>query len=144
MKQISSRFSIAVHALSLIAQFPSQSTGEFIASSVNTNPVIVRKIVGMLKKAGLVTVRAGVGGASLAKAPEEITLLNVYLAVGSTDHGELFNFHDAPNPLCPVGLRIEGALRSHMREAQLAMERKLADVTLRQLIEEMQEQPNMR
>ncbi|HZG85664.1 Rrf2 family transcriptional regulator [Paenibacillus sp.] len=144
MKQISSRFSIAVHALSLIAQFPSQCTGEFIAGSVNTNPVIVRKMIAMLKKAGLVTVRPGVGGTSLTKAPEDISLLDVYRAVGSTDDGELFNFHDAPNPLCPVGQRIEGALRSHMREAQLAMERKLAGVTLRQLIAEMQEQSNTR
>lgn len=134
MKQISSRFSIAVHILSLIAVSPTHNTGDFIAGSVNTNPVIVRKIIAMLKKAGLVDVRPGVGGTSLLKDPDEITLLDVYRAVEVIENGELFNFHDNPNPKCPVGKNIEAVLRSEMQEAQSAMEKSLAQVSLKHLI----------
>ncbi|MCZ4136194.1 transcriptional regulator, partial [Escherichia coli] len=59
MKQISSRFSIAVHTLSLIATMPNECTGDLIAQSVNTNPVIIRRIMSSLKKAGLIDVRPG-------------------------------------------------------------------------------------
>lgn len=138
MKQISSRFSIAVHILSLIAVSTQECTGDFMAGSVNTNPVIIRKIMGMLKKAGLVEVRPGVGGASLLKTPEQITLLDVYRAVEVAEEGGLFNFHNQPNPACPVGRNIENALRAEMNEAQLALEKRLERVTLDQLIKQFQ------
>jgi DNA-binding IscR family transcriptional regulator len=134
MKQISCRFSIAVHTLSLIAMSPSLCTSDFIAGSVNTNPVIIRKIIGMLKKAGLVGVRPGVGGTYLLKDTDQITLLDIYRAVEVIENGELFNFHDHPNPNCTVGRNIESVLRSEMREAQSAMEQRLAQVSLKQLL----------
>ncbi|MCM3747522.1 Rrf2 family transcriptional regulator [Paenibacillus pasadenensis] len=132
MKKISSRFSIAVHILSLISMLP-MPTGDLIAASVNTNPVIIRKIIAQLKKAGLVNVRAGTGGASLSKTPAEITLLDVYRAVEVVDGNELFNFHEHPNPACFVGANIENALRESMLSAQAAMEQELASVTIERL-----------
>lgn len=138
LKQISTRFSVAVHALALISISSGDCTSDFIAGSVNTNPVIVRRILGMLKKAGLVEVRPGVGGASLLKAPEDISLLDVYRAVEVTEEGGLFRFHDEPNPQCPVGRNIEAALRSEMMEAQHAMEHRLAQVSLRHLTAKFQ------
>lgn len=133
MKQISSRFSIAVHTLSLIALSSNDCTGDFIAGSVNTNPVVIRRIMGMLKKAGLVEVRPGVGGASLLKAPEEITLLDVYQAVHVIEENQLFRFHEDPNVKCPVGRNIETVLQAELNEAQSAMEQRLAQTTLSQL-----------
>lgn len=130
MKQISTRFSIAVHTLSLIAAIPNECTGDFIASSVNTNPVIIRRIMGMLKKAGLVDVRPGVGGASLLKDPDQITLLDIYRAVNATEENQLFRIHEKPNLNCPVGRNIEQALQVELRDAQLAMEQRLAQTTL--------------
>jgi DNA-binding IscR family transcriptional regulator len=138
VKQISSRFSVAVHILSLIAISSTECTGDFIADSVNTNPVIIRKIMGMLKKAGLVEVRPGVGGASLLKDPDQITLLDVYRAVDVIEDGQLFNIHDEPNLDCPVGRNIESALRSELMEAQSAMEQRLAQVTLDRLTAQFQ------
>ncbi|RAP73401.1 Rrf2 family transcriptional regulator [Paenibacillus montanisoli] len=135
MKQISTRFSIAVHILSLIAVSPGDCTGDYIAGSVNTNPVVVRRIMGMLKKAGLVDVRPGVGGASLRKRPDEITLLNVYRAVDVIEGNQLFRLHEAPNPVCPVGRNIESVLQSELKEAQTAMEQRLSQTHLGQLIE---------
>ncbi|TVY09011.1 Rrf2 family transcriptional regulator [Paenibacillus cremeus] len=135
MKQISTRFSIAVHTLSLIAVSPRECTGDYIAGSVNTNPVVIRRIMGMLKKAGLVEVRPGVGGASLLKAPEDITLLDVYRAVDVIEDNQLFRVHEGPNVQCPVGRNIESALQSELSEAQSAMEHRLAQTTLSRLIE---------
>lgn len=134
LKQISTRFSIAVHILSLVALCPNECTGDFIAGSVNTNPVIIRRIMGMLKKAGLVDVRPGVGGASLLKSPELITLLDVYRAVNVIEENQLFRVHEGPNIQCLVGRNIESVLQSELKEAQDAMEIRLAQTTLSHLI----------
>ncbi|OAX47231.1 Rrf2 family transcriptional regulator [Paenibacillus sp. AD87] len=137
MKQISSRFSIAVHTLSLVAVVPNECTGDFIAKSVNTNPVIIRRIMSKLKQAGLIDVRPGVGGASLLKDPTDITLLDIYRALEVVEDGELFNFHKHPNPNCPVGSMIEQTLRAELIEAQLAMEQRLKRVTIQQMMDQV-------
>lgn len=135
LKQISTRFSIAVHILSLIAVIPNDCTGDFIANSVNTNPVIIRRIMGMLKKVGLVDVRPGVGGATLLKDPDQITLLDIYRAVNVTEENQLFRLHENPNFKCPVGRNIEKVLQAELEDAQSIMEHRLAQTTLDQLIE---------
>ncbi|MEW4371887.1 Rrf2 family transcriptional regulator [Paenibacillus kandeliae] len=133
MKQISTRFSMAVHTLSLIHLCPLECTGDFIAASVNTNPVVIRRIMGMLKKAGLIEVRAGIGGAYLLQQPEQITLLDIYRAVHVTEENQLFGIHDHSSIACPVGRNIEQVLQQELREAQTAMEQRLARTTLAQL-----------
>jgi DNA-binding IscR family transcriptional regulator len=135
LKQISTRFAIAVHILCLIAINPHACTGDFIAGSVNTNPVIIRKIMGMLKKAGLIEVRPGVGGAALRKNPEQISLLDVYRAVNVVEKNQLFRLHERPNVQCPVGRNIEAVLVKEFEEAQQAMESRLAQTTIKQLVE---------
>ena len=81
--QISSRFTLAVHIFACIDTFKDdyKVTSEFLAGSTNVNPVIVRKILGQLKAAGLVEVARGSGGASIAKPLNEITFLDIYRAV---------------------------------------------------------------
>ena len=139
MKKISSRFSIAVHILSLLAIGSTPYTSEFIAESVNTNPVVIRKIIAQLKKAGLVNVRTGSGGAYLVKDLEDITLLDVFRAVDVVEEDELFNFHEHPNPACPVGANIEAVFRVVLLQAQSAMEQVLAHVTMKQLVSDLTE-----
>ncbi|MDF2924642.1 MAG: Rrf2 family transcriptional regulator [Paenibacillaceae bacterium] len=139
MKQISTRFSMAVHALSLIAMMPNECTGDFIAASVNTNPVVIRRIMGMLKMAGLVDVYAGVGGAYLLKKPEDISLLDVYRAVSAAEADRLFGIHENSNIKCSVGRSIETVLQIEFRTAQAAMEKHLSGVTLGQLVCRFQE-----
>ena len=108
-----SRMTIAVHALAWMALAQRQGravlTSDQVAASVNTNPVIIRRSLGDLGRAGLVRVRHGAGaGWSLARAPEEITLLEVYDAVGQESP---FGMHHAePNLECPVGKGIRPAL----------------------------------
>ncbi|MBB6669446.1 Rrf2 family transcriptional regulator [Cohnella nanjingensis] len=135
MKQLSTRFSVAVHALSLIALYKEDCTGDFIAGSVNTNPVIIRRIMGMLKKAGLVDVRPGVGGASLRKDPNQISLLEVYRAVNVTERDRLFRIHENSNIHCLVGRNIEHVLQAELNDAQTLMEQRLAQTTIGQLVD---------
>jgi DNA-binding IscR family transcriptional regulator len=140
MKKISSRFSIAVHILSLVSMSTTPCTSDFIAGSVNTNPVIIRRIIGSLKKSGLVHVKAGTGGTFLQKPLDEISLLDIYRAVEVVEQDDLFNFHEYPNPDCPVGANIETVLRTNMLTAQKAMEHELAQVTLKQLVTDLSQQ----
>ncbi|MDE3839169.1 transcriptional regulator [Bacillus methanolicus] len=132
--KISSRFTVAVHILSLLALERNKvCTSEWIAGSVNTNPVVIRRVLGMLKKAELVNVRAGTGGASLTKSLNEITLLDVYRAVDVVEEGELFQFHDNPNPNCPVGSNIQPVLELVLLKAQNAMEKVLEEITMEEI-----------
>lgn len=129
--KITSRFTIAVHTLLCIKTFHSEYklTSEFIAASVNVNPVIIRRILGQLKDAGLVVVARGTGGAELARDVSEVTLLDVYKAVESVE-GDLFNFHESPNPACPVGKNVHAVLDKHLRAAQESLEKSLGAVRL--------------
>lgn len=135
--QISSRFTIAVHTLLCIAYFDGtlKTTSNFIAGSVGVNPVIIRKTLGQLKDAGLVSVEVGVGGASLAKDPAGITLLDVFRAAESLGSDTLFSFHERPNPKCPVARLIHPVLDGELAAAQAALEERLRQTTLQDLIE---------
>jgi len=134
---------MAVHALSLIS-VSKDCTGDFIAVSVNTNPVMIRRIMGMLKKAGLVEIRPGVGGASLLRPPGEITLLNIYRAVQLAGDKQLFRIHEHPSIQCPIGRNIEQVLQDELQAAQAALEQRLAQTTLSALNDRVQENESSR
>ena len=132
--KITSRFTVAVHTLLVINTFQDKvkTTSEFIASSVNVNPVVIRRTMQSLKAAGMIDVQAGGGGARLARRPEDITLFDVYSAVDSVE-GDLFHFHENPNPACPVGRNIHAVLDVKLQEAQAALENRLKKTTLADL-----------
>ncbi|WP_044748881.1 Rrf2 family transcriptional regulator [Bacillus alveayuensis] len=139
--KISSRFTVAVHILSLLAlESGAHCTSEWIAGSVNTNPVVVRRIIGKLKKAGLVDVRPGAGGAYLLKEIKEITLLDIYRAVEVVEEGELFQIHEDPNPNCPVGANIQAVLEIILLRAQAAMEKILEEISLEEFVNNLTKQ----
>ncbi len=130
--QISSRFTLAVHILTCIDYFQNQYkvTSDFLAGSTNVNPVVVRKILGQLKAAGIVDISRGSGGATITKPLNQITFLDIYRAVDCVDKGTLFHFHENPNPQCPVGSNIHAVLDDKIAQVQLAMETKLQSMTL--------------
>ena len=134
--QISSRLTVAVHVLLCIEVFKDQRkvTSDFLASSVNVNPVVIRRILQQLKKAGIVSVVRGSGGADVARPLEDITLLDLYNAVECVDGGGLFHFHEDPNQLCPVGRNIHAVLDGRLEEVQTAMEREMSSVTMRDIL----------
>ena len=135
--QFSSRLPIAVHVLLCIRTFDGQEklTSDFLAGSVNVNPVMIRNTLGKLKAAGLVKVDAGIGGAHLTKEPKDISLLDVFLAVEEEE--ALFRFHENPNPACPVGRNVHGVLDGKLDAADDAMRAQLASVSLQALIEDL-------
>ena len=133
--QISSRFTIGLHILTAIDTFQNdyKVTSEFLAGSIQTNPVVVRRILGQLKKAGLIESSQGVAGITIPKPLDQITFYDVYTAVEPVEEGDLFRFHDSPNPDCPVGRNIHRLLDGKLREIQNAMEEKMRRYTLADL-----------
>ena len=133
----SSRYTVAIHILTLLAFCgPEAQTSEFIAGSVNTNPVVVRRVLASLKQARLVASQGGPGGGwQLLQEPGQITLGQIYLAV---EGGTLFPLHAAePNPSCPVGKNIQQALAGIFSGAQEALVASLAQTTLAQLVQDV-------
>ncbi|MGP3937946.1 Rrf2 family transcriptional regulator [Nonomuraea sp. KM88] len=134
-----SRLTVATHALTWLALAHRRGqevlTSDQVAASVNTNPVIIRRSLGDLRRAGLVEVRHGAGaGWRLARAPEEITLLEVLDAV---DVEQPFGLHRTePNLECPVGRGIRPALSKVYGRAEQAMRQELADTSIADVLRE--------
>jgi Rrf2 family protein len=107
---MNSRFSTAVHILTLLASVPEERvTSEFIALSVGTNPVVIRRQLALLREAQLVESRGARGGGwSLARNPDRITLKQVRAALGEEAS---FRMHrNEPHPKCIVGQNVRGVL----------------------------------
>jgi len=125
----STKLSVSIHILSVIALTEQQAvTSEYIASSINTNPALVRRLMSRLKKANLIKTSTGLGVTGLAKKEEDITLLDIFFAVEENPY--LFSIHGNPNPQCPVGAKIEGILKRLYDNIQSATEQELSAVTL--------------
>lgn len=133
---LSSRFPVAIQILIILAWVPDEVkvTSEILAKSVNTNPVLIRRIMGYLKRGDLITVPKGIGGAKLTKDPDEITLLDVYKVVELTEENQLFGLHDSPNPYCPIGRKINSVLKPHLDTAREALENSLGQVKIGELV----------
>jgi Rrf2 family protein len=132
-----SRMTIAVHVLAWLALAQRRGravlTSDEVAASVNTNPVIIRRCLGELRRAGLVEVRHGAGaGWSLARDPAQITLLEVHDAIGPEP---LFGLHRTePNLECPVGKGIRPALSQVYGGIDQAVRRELTAVSVAQVL----------
>ena len=127
------QFAIAIHVLTLVALANGEPvTSAEMAGSVNTNPAFLRRILGDLSRAGLVESQPGVtGGWRLRRAPEAITLREIFRAV---DESHLLAMHHHPNPNCQVGAVIQSTLETYFGEAEAAFEQTLAGRTLAQVI----------
>lgn len=136
--KISVRFSVAIHILTLLKLTQQEiPTSSYIAESVKTNPVVIRRILAMLKKAGLVVVKRGNGGAFLDRSSDDITLLDIYKAVCTDKDGDLFKKQSDPNFDCPIGAHIQSVVEPAMSAAQDAMEFELMKVTLTDISNQM-------
>jgi Rrf2 family protein len=131
-----SRMTVAIHVLSyMIAaqkKRPDPVTSDQIASSVSTNPVVIRRMLGLLRRASLVASRRGANaGWMLARRADAITLLNVYEAV---EEGPLFELHASPpNPNCPIARGIKPTLHRVYGRLETELKRQLSRTTLAQV-----------
>jgi Rrf2 family protein len=126
----SCRFAVAVHVLAVLAYKEGEPvTSDLLAMSVNTNPVVIRRLLLLLREARLVQTRKGAGlGSRLSRSPERINLAEVYRAV-ETEEPFIFPTKE-PNQACPVGHCIQAALEKIFASAQVALEKELAKSTL--------------
>ena len=135
-----SRLTVAAHALTWIGLYQRRgnevATSEQIATSVNTNPVVIRRLLAELKKAGLADSRRGAGaGWTLTRGLASITLLEVYEAI---EPGPLFGLHpSAPDPECVVGHGIGPALTTVYDEIEAALRTQLAMTTLEDVLQDV-------
>ena len=137
----SCRFAFAVHVLAVLALRGDEAvTSEKLAQSVNTNAVVIRRILADLRRAGLVcTCKGAGGGAWLTLTPEEIRLDEVYRAMESCPS---FSLHPhQPNQRCLVGRRIEEVLTGVFNSAQAAFEEALSRRTLAEVLEDVSAAP---
>lgn len=139
--QISSKFTVALHILTCVDTFKNEYkvTSDFLAGSINTNPVIVRRLLAKLKNAGLIKVARGTGGIELTRPLNKISFLDVYAATEPENKADLFRFHESPNPNCPVGRNIHNLLDGKLAAIQEAMENKMKGYTIADLSSELHE-----
>jgi len=127
---VDTRLTVGIHILCLLASSGEESlTSEYMAGSVNTNPVVIRRTLARLRARKIVKSQGGAGGGwRLARPADRITLADVLTAVRS---GPLLNMHrNDPNPVCPIGARIQQGLKNYYAEAEAALERQLARSTI--------------
>ncbi len=121
---------MAVHIMTAMAYLGEKVSSAFLSKSVNTNPVVVRRLLGDLNRAGLIKAERGkAGGFMLARSPREISLLAVYRSVMKDE--ALMNLHDNPESKgCVVSCKVRGVLSKHLQKAQNVYERELEKVYL--------------
>ena len=132
---ISAKCSVALHCLLLLSEFGEEKkiTSEVLGRSTGCNPVTIRSLLGALKRSGLVQVARGVGGARLARAPEDITVLDVYAALDPEGRTPMIALHPNPSPQCPVGRRIRPVLEGAYSRIEDAVRGEMGRMTLAQI-----------
>jgi Rrf2 family protein len=137
MSATSVQFTVAAHIMAALGfrhgeEFPSS----MLAESVNADPSFVRKSLSKLSRAGLIVTTRGKNGASrLARAPKQITLLDVYRASAAPP---TFAIHGYPvEKRCPISCNIKGCMSSVLRKAQASFENSLARITLADIVGEI-------
>ena len=130
----SCRFAMAVHVLAVLAyKQGDRVTSSYLAASVNTNPVIIRRLLLTLQKAKLVDTSKGAGsGSRLDRSPARISLAEVYNAVEEEDAFTMPRRE--PNKRCPVGQCIQDELERVFSSAENAMLEQLGRKTVADIV----------
>ena len=133
---ISNKCSVAVHCLILINEYEKNTrvTSEILSISTGINPVTIRGIMSALKKDGIISVKAGTGGAVLCCPAEEISLYRICSAVEPNFLDKLFGIHSMPSHLCPVGRNISAVLEKPYKEMSDALAENLRSITMSEII----------
>lgn len=132
--QFTSRFTAAIHALLHIAYYSSSRkvTSTFLSQSTGADPTIIRRLLCQLQNSGYVTVKSGVGGASLTVPLEDITLLDIFKSIEANE-GSLFKFYENPKVQCPITQNIHEVLDNELAEIQQVMYQKMSQTNLQML-----------
>lgn len=136
--QISMKCSVAVHCLIFIheAQGKVKVTSHLLAQSTGCNPVVIRNVFSALKKAGIITVARGTGGAELCMPPEQITLYMIYQSLEPQGLSSLIGIHPCQDRSCPVAQNIHPVLQGPYQKIEQAIQETMEAITLESMIEE--------
>ena len=137
---MNTRFAVATYALTFMSLAQERMvTSDELAASISTHPALVRRMLSLLREAGLVEPQLGPGGgARLARLPEQISLLQVYDAIRAAD--DLFSIgRISPNPDCPMSSSIQSTLECVLSRPEEALRRALDQVSIRNLLTEATE-----
>ena len=126
---------MAVHLLTVLScKEGRRGTSKSLGASVNTHPVVIRRILQALQASGIVETYKGAGaGSKLARCPSEITLRQIYRAV-EKEEPFLLPLRE-PHQNCPVGRRLKTVLQSVFAAVEKALESELHKTTLQDLCE---------
>lgn len=136
--QLSMRCSVAVHCLIFIheAKGVVKVTSTLLSQSTGVNPVVIRNILSALKKAGLITVARGTGGAELCRAPEQITLYQIYSALEPEGLTSLIGIHACEQQPCPVAQNIRRVLAGPYQKIEASIQETMESITLASMLED--------
>lgn len=134
------KFSVALHILTMISESKERLTSQALADSVGTNASYIRKVIGLLKNSGLISSSQGRVGYELTRQPSDISLLDVYYATQEVSQIKLFQVHQHANPECPVGQHIEGAISPVFHQAEQLLTKELAGQSLADVIANLYKQ----
>ncbi len=136
--QISIKCSVAVHCLIFIheAKGIAKVTSNLLAESTGSNPVVIRNILSALKKAGLITVPRGTGGAELCADPAQITLYQIYSALEPDGVTSIIGIHPCDGRPCPVAQNIRKVLEPPYHKIEDAVRKAMEDITLQSMIDD--------
>lgn len=142
--QISMKCSVAVHCLIFIyeAKGIAKVTSNLLAESTGSNPVVIRNLLSALKKAGIITVPRGTGGAELCTDPSQITLYQIYSALEPDGTSSLIGIHPCDSRPCPVAQNIRKVLEIPYRKIEDAVRETMKTITLQSMIDEFHELSN--
>lgn len=136
--QLSMKCSVAVHCLIFIHETGDKVrvTSPLLAQSTGCNPVVIRNIISALKKAGLITVARGTGGAKLCREPSEITLYQIYSALEPDGLSSMIGIHACQERPCPIARNIHKVLESPYRKIEDSIRQTMESITFASMIED--------
>lgn len=137
------KFSVALHILTMISESKDNLSSQALATSVGTNASYIRKVIALLKNAELITSHQGKVGYELTKEPSDISLLDIYYATQEVDKIKLFQVHQHANLECPVGKHIEGAISPVFQQAESQLAKELAGQSLADVIANLYKQASL-
>lgn len=136
--QLSMKCSVAVHCLIFIheAKGIARVTSPLLSESTGCNPVVIRNTISSLKKAGMITVARGTGGAELCMNPAQITLFMIYNAVEPDGLSSLIGIHSCSERACPVAQNIQSVLVTQYQKIIDSIKITMENITLESMIED--------
>lgn len=127
-----SRLSSVLHVLLHMAEHEGRITSDVLAKCLGTNPVVVRRTMGLLRNAGIVAaVRGHGGGWRIATDLSTLTLRTLHDALGEPAIFAVGNRNE--RSACLVEQTVNAALDSSLKEAESILLERFEAITLADL-----------